>query len=207
MRQAAGFLASGITSRYTAHRLTISGESPLLPFEPADQLLQRQKKLAEIEAAGHEAYPNKFDWTATPPELFEQYGNADAATLESAKPVVRVAGRILTLRLHGKAGFAHILGSGQRLQIYVKLDNVGAKSYWLFQLLDLGDLIGVAGHLFRTKTGELTVWVTEVTLLSKALLPLPEKWHGLSDVEIRYRQRYLDLLSNEKARGIFIRRA
>ena len=113
----------------------------------------------------------------------------------------------MALRLHGKAGFAHIFGSGQRLQIYVKLDNVGAKGFELFQLLDLGDLIGVAGHLFRTKTGELTVWVTELTLLSKALLPLPEKWHGLSDVEIRYRRRYLDLIANEKARGIFIRRA
>ena len=121
--------------------------------------------------------------------------------------MVRVAGRILTLRLHGKAGFAHIYGSGHRLQIYVKLDNVGKESYELFQLLDLGDLIGVAGHLFRTKTGELTVWVTKVTLLSKALLPLPEKLNGLSDVEIRYRQRYLDLISNEQARGIFIRRA
>ena len=187
--------------------IVFRGESPLLPFEPVDQFLQRQKKLAEIEARGHEAYPHKFDWTATPEELFEKYGTADAATLETAKPAVRVAGRILTLRLHGKAGFAHISGSGQRLQIYVKLDNVGPKSYELFQLLDLGDLIGVAGHLFRTKTGELTVWVTEVTLLSKALLPLPEKWHGLSDVEIRYRQRYLDLISNERARGIFIRRA
>jgi len=89
----------------------------------------------------------------------------------------------------------------------VKLDNVGARSYELFQLLDLGDLIGLAGHLFRTKTGELTVWVTDVTLLSKALLPLPEKWHGLSDVEIRYRQRYLDLISNERVREIFVRRA
>jgi lysyl-tRNA synthetase class 2 len=187
--------------------IAFRGESPLLPFEPVDQLLQRQKKLAEIEARGHDPYPHKFDWTATPPELFEKYGNADAATLDAAKPMVRVAGRILTLRLHGKAGFAHIYGSGQRLQIYVKLDNVGKESYELFQLLDLGDLIGVAGHLFRTKTGELTVWVTEVTLLSKALLPLPEKWHGLSDVEIRYRQRYLDLISNESARGIFIRRA
>jgi lysyl-tRNA synthetase, class II len=187
--------------------IALRGESPLLPFEPADQFLQRQKKLAEIEARGHDPYPHKFDWTVTPPELFEQYGNADAATLEAAKPAVRVAGRILTLRLHGKAGFAHIFGSGQRLQIYVKLDNVGKESYELFQLLDLGDLIGVAGHLFRTKTGELTVWVTAVTLLSKALLPLPEKWHGLSDVEIRYRQRYLDLISNERARGIFIRRA
>jgi lysyl-tRNA synthetase class 2 len=172
-----------------------------------DQFLQRQKKLAEIEARGYQAYPHKFDATVTPPEIFEKYGSADAATLETAKPAVRVAGRIVNLRVHGKAGFAHILGSGQRLQIYVKLDNVGAKSYELFQLFDLGDFIGVAGHLFRTKTGELTVWVTEVHLLSKALLPLPEKWHGLSDVEIRYRQRYLDLLSNENARRIFIRRA
>jgi len=187
--------------------ITLRGESPLLPFDPVDQFLQRQKKLAEIEALGHDPYPHKFDWTATPPELLEKYGSADAATLEAAKPAVRVAGRILNLRIHGKAGFAHIFGSGQRLQVYVKLDNVGPKSYELFQLLDLGDLIGVAGHLFRTKTGELTIWVTEVTLLSKALLPLPEKWHGLSDVEIRYRQRYLDLIVNERARGIFIRRA
>ncbi len=121
--------------------------------------------------------------------------------------MVRVAGRILTLRLHGKAGFAHISGSGQRLQIYVKLDIVGPRAFELFQRLDLGDFVGVAGHLFRTKTGELTVWVNELTLLSKALLPLPEKWHGLSDVEVRYRQRYLDLIANERARGIFLRRA
>lgn len=158
-------------------------------------------------ARGHEAYPHKFDWTATTAELIEKYSAADAATLETAKPAVRVAGRIVALRLHGKAGFAHLFASGARLQIYVKLDNVGPTAFELFQLLDLGDLIGVAGHLFRTKTGELTVWVTELTLLSKALLPLPEKWHGLSDVEIRYRQRYLDLIANERARDIFIRRA
>ncbi|MBZ5661753.1 MAG: lysine--tRNA ligase [Acidobacteriia bacterium] len=179
----------------------------MLPFEPLDQYLQRQKKLAEIEARGFEAYPHKFDWTATPAELVEKYAAADHDALEAAKPPVRVAGRILTLRLHGKAGFAHISGSGQRLQIYVKLDIVGAKAFELFQLMDLGDLIGVNGHLFRTRTGELTVWVTELALLSKSLLPLPEKWHGLSDVEIRYRQRYLDLISNEKARAIFYRRA
>jgi lysyl-tRNA synthetase class 2 len=127
--------------------------------------------------------------------------------LEAAKPAVRVAGRLVAIRLHGKAGFAHIFGSGQRLQIYIKLDNVGQRTFELFQLLDLGDIIGVEGHLFRTKTNELTVWVTGLALLSKALLPLPEKWHGLSDVELRYRQRYLDLISNERARGLFLRRA
>jgi lysyl-tRNA synthetase, class II len=183
------------------------GENSLLPFEPQDQYLQRQKKLAEIEARGHDAYPHKFDWTATPAELVEKYASADAAALEASKPPVRVAGRIVALRLHGKAGFAHISGSGQRLQIYVKLDIVGPRAFELFQMLDLGDFVGVNGHLFRTKTGELTVWVSELTLLSKALLPLPEKWHGLSDVEVRYRQRYLDLIANERARGIFLRRA
>jgi len=203
-----------MASRYTSGRLWRSrfelafpGDKPLLPFEPADQYLQRQKKLAEIEARGHEVYPHKFDWTATPAELVEKYASTDGPTLEAAKPPVRVAGRIVALRLHGKAGFAHLSGSGQRLQIYVKLDIVGQKTFELFQFMDLGDLIGVSGHLFRTRTGELTVWVAELTLLSKALLPLPEKWHGLSDVEIRYRQRYLDLISNDRARGIFLRRA
>src|SRR5712672_953490 len=187
--------------------LDFRGENPLSLFEPQDQYLQRQKKLAEIETRGHEAYPHKFDWTATPAELVEKYASADAAALEASKPAVRVAGRIVALRLHGKAGFAHISGSGQRLQIYVKLDIVGPRTFELFQMIDLGDFVGVSGHLFRTRTGELTVWVVELTLLSKALLPLPEKWHGLSDVEMRYRQRYLDLIANERARGIFLRRA
>jgi lysyl-tRNA synthetase class 2 len=178
-----------------------------LPFEPLDQYSQRQKKLAEIEARGHAAYPHKFDWTETPKSIVARFASVDAAALESAKPPVRVAGRILTLRLHGKAGFAHIAGSGERVQIYVKLDAVGPRGFELFQMLDLGDFIGVAGHLFRTKTGELTVWVHELTLLAKALLPLPEKWHGLSDIEIRYRQRYLDLIVNDRAREIFHRRA
>jgi lysyl-tRNA synthetase, class II len=98
-------------------------------------------------------------------------------------------------------------GSGKRIQIYVKKGVVGEKGFQLFHLLDLGDSIGVRGHLFRTKTGELSIWVEELTFLSKALLPLPEKWHGLTDVEIRYRQRYLDLLANEKARQVFVTRA
>src|SRR5467141_4757267 len=183
------------------------GENSLLPFEPQDQYLQRQKKLAEIEARGHDAYPHKFDWTATPAELVEKYASADAAALEASKPPVRVAGRIVALRLHGKAGFAHISGSGQRLQIYVKLDIVGPRAFELFQMLDLGDFVGVRGHLFRTKTNELSIWVEELFFLSKALLPLPEKWHGLTDVELRYRQRYLDLIANEKARQVFVTRA
>ncbi len=102
LKQASGFLASGRTSRYTSLSTSISREIPLLPFEPHDQFLQRQKKLAEIEARGHEAYPHKFEWTATPAELFEKYASADAATLEAAKPAVRVAGRILTFACTAK---------------------------------------------------------------------------------------------------------
>ncbi len=120
---------------------------------------------------------------------------------------VRVAGRIVALRPHGKAAFGHILGDGKRLQVYVKLDVVGPETFKLFQLLDLGDLVGVMGPLFRTKTNELTVQVQRLELLSKALLPLPEKWHGLADVEQRFRRRYLDLIVNDRAREIFVRRA
>src|SRR4029077_8385228 len=120
---------------------------------------------------------------------------------------VRVAGRIVALRPHGKAAFGHIAGDGAKLQFYVKLDVVGAEQFELFKLLDLGDIIGVSGHLFRTKTNELTVWVTKLELLSKALLPLPEKWHGLADIEQRYRRRYIDLIVNERPREIFITRA
>src|SRR5258708_30506223 len=107
----------------------------------------------------------------------------------------------------GKAGFAHLQGGGGRLQIYVRKDVVGEKGFELFHLLDLGDQIGARGHLFRTKSGELSLWVQELTFLSKALLPLPEKWHGLTDVELRYRQRYVDLIPNEESRRVFLRRA
>ena len=112
----------------------------------------------------------------------------------------------MTIRPHGKAGFAHLAGGGQRLQIYVRLDAVGERDFELYKLLDLGDLIGVEGYLFRTRTGELTIHAERLQFLAKAVLPLPEKWHGLTDVEIRYRQRYLDLMVNEEVRTVFERR-
>ena len=123
-----------------------------------------------------------------------------------SKISVRVAGRVMTIRPHGKAGFAHLAGGGQRLQIYVRLDAVGERDFELYKLLDLGDLIGVEGYLFRTRTGELTIHAERLQFLAKAVLPLPEKWHGLTDVEIRYRQRYLDLMVNEEVRTVFERR-
>ncbi|HTU34865.1 MAG TPA: lysine--tRNA ligase [Candidatus Acidoferrum sp.] len=178
-----------------------------MEFEPLDQFRQRQKKLEEIEALGYPAYPHKFAWSHTARQILAQHESATADQLAAHAVNVRVAGRIVALRPHGKAAFAHILSDGVRLQIYIKLDAVGEKAYALFRLLDLGDIVGLAGHLFRTKTGELTVWVEQLGLLSKAKLPLPEKWHGLVDVEMRYRRRYLDLITNEHAREIFIKRA
>ena len=113
----------------------------------------------------------------------------------------------MAIRLMGKAGFAHLQQNGQRLQIYVKKDAVGDKGFELYKLLDLGDHIGVSGYLFRTRTGELSVHVEEITFLSKDLLPLPEKWHGLTDVELRYRQRYVDLVMNPEVREVFLKRS
>src|SRR5579859_2673811 len=179
----------------------------LLQFEPREQFEQRQKKIEQIRALGLNPYPHEFRWTDTVAALVEKYGNSSAGELEAAKKEVRVAGRLVSLRLMGKAGFGHLQGGGKRIQVYVKKDVVGEKGFQLFHLLDLGDSIGVGGHLFRTKTNELSIWVEEIIFLSKALLPLPEKWHGLTDVELRYRQRYLDLIANEKSRQVFATRA
>jgi lysyl-tRNA synthetase class 2 len=167
----------------------------------------RVQKLKQIEALGQRAYPTKYDFTHTIPQILADYSGNDAQQLEASRVKVRVAGRIMAIRLMGKAGFAHLQQNGQRLQIYVKKDAVGEKGFELYKLLDLGDHIGVSGYLFRTKTGELTVHVEEITFLSKDLLPLPEKWHGLTDVELRYRQRYVDLFMNPEVRQVFLKRA
>ena len=178
-----------------------------LHFEPRDQFEQRQKKLEQIQALGYEAFPREFRWTDTPADLVAKYSEVTSGDLEANKKEIRVAGRVVSYRLMGKAGFAHLQGAGKKIQIYVRKDVLGEQGFQLFHLLDLGDHIGVRGHMFRTKTGELSVWVEEIFFLSKALLPLPEKWHGLAEVELRYRQRYLDLIANEKSREVFQTRA
>ncbi len=166
----------------------------------------RRQKLQQIEALGQPAYRNHYDFTHTIPQILADYSDKTAEHLENPRVNVRVAGRIMAIRLMGKAGFSHLQQGGQRLQIYVKKDAVGDKGFELFRLLDLGDHIGVSGHLFRTRTGELSVHVEEITFLSKDLLPLPEKWHGLTDVELRYRQRYVDLFMNPEVREVFLKR-
>src|SRR5438067_1450339 len=156
----------------------------------------RREKLKQIEALGQQSYPRKFEFTHSIPEIVAKYSDFTCEQLDPDRVNVRVAGRLMLIRGQGKAGFAHLQQAGQRLQIYVKLDFVGEKGFQLYKLLDLGDFIGVTGYLFRTRTNELSVHVEEITFLAKDLLPLPEKYHGLSDVELRYRQRYVDLNMN-----------
>jgi lysyl-tRNA synthetase class 2 len=168
----------------------------------------RKEKLAKIEALGHRVYPYKYDFTHTVADILAKYGPATAEQLEAdrANVNVKVAGRIMAIRLMGKAAFATIQQNGERLQVYLKKDDLGEKGFELVKLLDIGDFIGADGYLFRTRTGELTVHVKETTFLVKGLLPQPEKWHGLQDVELRYRQRYVDLLDPE-VRKVFEKRA
>ncbi len=161
----------------------------------------RQEKLKQIEALGQSAYPNTFAPPAdhplrTIPEIRAGYDAKSGEELEAARVPVAVAGRIMAIRQQGKAGFATLQQEGQRLQIYVRKDAVGDAAFELYKLLDLGDHIGVTGYLFRTRTNELTIHVETITFLAKALLALPEKYHGLADVELRYRQRYVDLFMN-----------
>jgi lysyl-tRNA synthetase, class II len=167
----------------------------------------RLDKLKQIEALGQRTYPTRYDFTHSVSHILTEYSEKTGQQLDGSRVNVRVAGRIMAIRLMGKAGFAHVQQNGQRLQIYVKKDAVGEKGFELYKLLDLGDHIGVSGYLFRTRTGELTVHVEEITFLSKDLLPLPEKWHGLTDVELRYRQRYVDLFMNPEVRDVFLKRA
>jgi lysyl-tRNA synthetase class 2 len=167
----------------------------------------RLEKLTQIEALGQRVYPTKYEFTHTIPSILAEYSNKSAEELDAPRVNVRVSGRIMAIRLMGKAGFAHLQQGGQKLQVYVKKDAVGDKGFELYKLLDLGDHIGASGYLFRTRTGELSVHVEEITFLSKDLLPLPEKWHGLTDVELRYRQRYVDLVMNPEVREVFLKRS
>ena len=167
---------------------------------------QRLKRTAEIEALGFRAYGQRFDFTHTIPEILRDYSAKTAEELAD-KPQVRVAGRIQTMRRMGKAGFLHLMQSGEKLQVYIRKDAVSETEYKLYEILDTGDIVGVDGYLFRTRTGELSVHAEKLTFLSKILLTLPEKFHGLEDVELRYRQRYLDLIANPESQQIFKTRA
>ncbi|QQS46178.1 MAG: lysine--tRNA ligase [Acidobacteriota bacterium] len=176
-----------------------------------DQIQQRRKHLAEIVEMGHAAYPRRFDRTHTLTGIIEKYGsragrkeegelervNGELRSAEGGE--VAVAGRIMTMRLMGKAAFAHLSDGLNLLQVYIRRNDVGDEAWSLYQKLDLGDWIGVSGYLFITKTGELSIHVGSIRFLAKALLPMPDKYHGVQDKELRYRQRYVDLIASSSA--------
>jgi lysyl-tRNA synthetase class 2 len=168
-----------------------------------DQLRQRRANFDELQKLGVTAYPHAFERTHAVSELVDRFGSATGEALEADKILTRTAGRVLAIRSFGKANFLAISDGKQRIQVYVRKDALSERDFAAFKLLDFGDFVGVEGHLFRTKTNELTIWASRLEFLAKCFIPLPEKWHGLQDVEIRYRQRYLDLIVNEDSRKIF----
>src|SRR5688500_7336488 len=169
----------------------------------SDQVVQRRANLAALKELGVDPYPRRFD----PGASIEAIVAADSAKtgeeLDAAQIVVRTAGRVLAIRSFGKANFLVLSDGKARIQVYIRQDALPELDFTIFKLLDFGDWVGVEGRLFRTKTNEFTLWASRLEFLSKCLLPLPEKWHGLQDVEIRYRQRYLDLIVNPDSRRVF----
>ena len=167
-----------------------------------DQMLIRRGKLEKIAELGFEPYGGRFDWTHHTDAIL-----ADAEALEKKEDHVKVAGRIMIIRGHGKTAFCKLRDEKGDIQLYFRKDTLNEKEWNLFKLVDMGDILGVEGTVFTTHTGEVTIRVLSFTMLSKSLRPLPEKWHGLTDVEQRYRQRYLDLISNPEVRTTFVKRA
>ncbi|MDO8703908.1 MAG: lysine--tRNA ligase [Sulfuricaulis sp.] len=167
-----------------------------------EQIALRRHKLAELRQQGN-PFPNDFRRNVVAGELHAEYGDKDPAEIDTRNIRVKVAGRMMTRRVMGKASFAHLQDMSGRIQVYVTRDAAGAERYEEFKKWDIGDILGAEGVLFKTKTGELSVKVDEARLLAKALRPLPEKYHGLTDTETKYRQRYLDLIMSEVTRQTF----
>ena len=171
--------------------------------DESDQVVQRRANLEALKQLGIDPYPKRFDGTTSISRLVADHGAKTAVELEAPRIGARTAGRILAIRTFGKAGFLQLSDGRSRVQVYVRQDAVPAIDFQIFRLLDIGDWVGVEGWLFRTKTNEFSVHVSSLQFLAKSLLPLPEKWHGLQDVETRYRQRYLDLIVNPESRRVF----
>src|SRR5512132_64156 len=168
-----------------------------------DQIRQRRENLAELARLGVPLYPRKFDRSHTVQQLVDLHGAKSTQDLEAERPTTRTAGRILAIRSFGKANFLVITDGQARIQVYIRQDSMPELDFKVYKLLDFGDFVGIEGRLFRTRTNELTIWASRLEFLAKCLVPLPEKWHGLQDVEIRYRQRYLDLIVNAESRRVF----
>jgi lysyl-tRNA synthetase class 2 len=174
--------------------------------EASELFQQRIKKLESLKKEGINPYPNQFRVTHTSKDIHEAYDSLSDEELKSVKETFCLAGRILAVRLFGKASFIQIQDRKGKIQAYIQKDIVGDQAFQLFKSFDIGDFMGLEGKVFRTKTGELTLHIQNFQLLVKSLRPLPEKWHGLTDVEIRYRHRYLDLIANPRVKEIFLTR-
>jgi lysyl-tRNA synthetase, class II len=172
-----------------------------------EQIRNRRAKRDALAAQGIAPYPHRFEWDAEPSAVHARWGDKDAAALEAEAVRLRVPGRVLAIREHGKSSFLDLHDGRAKLQLFVRKDRLPEPARLVLEHLDLGDLVGAAGNLLRTRTGELSLAADDLTLLAKALRPLPEKWHGLADVELRYRQRYLDLATNPESRLVFEVRA
>ncbi|MBB4826853.1 lysyl-tRNA synthetase class 2 [Sporosarcina luteola] len=172
-----------------------------------DQLLVRRQKMDELRGKGIDPFGMRFERTHLSNEIQEAYESLSKEELDEQTIEVKIAGRIMTKRGKGKAGFAHVQDLGGQIQIYVRQDAVGEEAYELFDDADLGDIVGIKGLVFKTKVGELSIKANEFIVLTKALRPLPDKFHGLKDIEQRYRQRYLDLISSEESKETFITRS
>jgi len=172
-----------------------------------DLLKHRRDKLAALEAAGVDPYPARFPVDGTVASVRARFDDTAAEELEQLDPAVRLAGRVTALREHGKSAFSDLDDGSGRIQCHLRQKLLGDDGFGAWLDLDLGDFVGIAGTLFRTRTGELTVRVESWEFVAKALRPMPEKWHGLKDTEVRYRQRYLDLLANPEVREVFRLRA
>jgi lysyl-tRNA synthetase, class II len=175
--------------------------------ETNEQFQVRKEKLDLLRSKGLDPFGKRFERSHLVSDIFEKYGELENEDLEGKNIAVTMAGRIMTKRGKGKAGFAHVQDLSGQIQIYVRQDAIGPEQYEVFNIVDLGDIVGITGHVFRTKVGELSVKVEKFELLSKALRPLPDKFHGLKDVEQRYRQRYLDLIMNDESKQTFIARS
>jgi lysyl-tRNA synthetase, class II len=172
-------------------------------LKESDLLRQRRANYEELLKLGVDAYPRTFDRTDTVDQLVAAHGARSGEELEHPQITVRTAGRILAIRAFGKANFLVISDGKSKIQVYIRQDALSPRDFQIYKLLDFGDFVGVAGRLFRTRTNELTIHASQLEFLAKCFIPLPEKWHGLSDVEIRYRQRYLDLIVNPDSRRVF----
>ena len=175
--------------------------------KPSVIIEDRENKVEKLRESGVNLYPAGYQVDITAGEILRRFGGMDEKELEQETESYSVAGRIISRRDFGKASFIHIKDRTGRIQAYVRKNKIQPDQFDTFKLMDIGDFVGLKGSLFRTKTGELTLVAEDLTLLSKSMRPLPEKWHGLTDVETRYRQRYVDLIMNDHVREVFVTRS